>query len=228
VEFAAEGGASSALTAVSSCVSSSSSESLMTMILPSSGGPRISRLRSPKSFLVNSSSHEVSVTESSLPEDKARATTGTGSEGQPCSHRGKQRRRDEVTGGDCVDGGDPERDEGGVEAFLGEEDPSSEGERGHLRFFLSSIDLKRRARKTLSADYRCARWMATQGDDDIYSLRSVAGNSNGRRLGSLNGSVFAEKVREDEATVQRLTRVGGLIETNIAHHQPGIASGKDY
>jgi hypothetical protein len=57
------------------------------------------------------------------------------------------------------------------------------------------------------------------------------GNSNGRRLGSLNGqengSVFAEKVREDEAAVQRLTRVG-LIETNRTHHQPGIASGKDY
>ncbi len=58
------------------------------------------------------------------------------------------------------------------------------------------------------------------------------GNSNGRRLGSLNGqengSVFAEKVREDEAAVQRLTHVGGLIETNRTHHQPGIASGKDY
>jgi hypothetical protein len=58
------------------------------------------------------------------------------------------------------------------------------------------------------------------------------GNSNGRRLGSLNGqengSVFAEKVREDEAAVQRLTRVGGLIETNRTHDQPGIASGKDY
>jgi hypothetical protein len=58
------------------------------------------------------------------------------------------------------------------------------------------------------------------------------GNSNGRRLRSLNGqengSVFTEKVREDEAVVQRLTRVGGLIETNRTHHQPGIASGKDY
>jgi hypothetical protein len=58
------------------------------------------------------------------------------------------------------------------------------------------------------------------------------GNSNRRRLRSLNGqendSVFAEKVCEDEATVQRFTRVGGLIETNRTHHQPDIASGKDY
>jgi hypothetical protein len=58
------------------------------------------------------------------------------------------------------------------------------------------------------------------------------GNSNRRRLRSLNGqkngSVFAENVCEDEAVVQRLTRVGGLIETNRTHHQPGIASGKDY
>jgi hypothetical protein len=86
------------------------------------------------------------------PEDKAKSTTGTGSEGPPCSHGGKLRRRDEVAGGDCVSGGDPERDGGGVEALLGEEDPSTQGERGRLRFFLSSIDIKRRARKPLSAD----------------------------------------------------------------------------
>jgi hypothetical protein len=58
------------------------------------------------------------------------------------------------------------------------------------------------------------------------------GNSNERRLGSLNGqengSVFAEKMREDEAAVQRLTCVDRLIETNRTHHQPGIASEKDY
>jgi hypothetical protein len=58
------------------------------------------------------------------------------------------------------------------------------------------------------------------------------GNGNGRSLGSLNGqengSVFPKKVCEDEAAVQRLTRADGLIETNRTHHQPGIASGKDY
>jgi hypothetical protein len=54
------------------------------------------------------------------------------------------------------------------------------------------------------------------------------GNSNGRCLGSLNGSVFAEKVRENEAAMQRLTCVGGLIEMNRTHHQPDIASRKDY
>jgi hypothetical protein len=57
-------------------------------------------------------------------------------------------------------------------------------------------------------------------------------NSNGRRFESLNGqengSAFAEKVREDVTVVQRLTRVGGLIEINRTHHQPGIASGKYY
>jgi hypothetical protein len=57
-------------------------------------------------------------------------------------------------------------------------------------------------------------------------------NSNGRRFGSLDGqensSAFVEKVREDVTTVQWLTRVGGLIETNRTHHQPGIASGKGY
>jgi hypothetical protein len=107
--------------------------------------------------------------ESSSPEDEDRSTIGTSSEGPPCSLGGKQRRHDEVSGGDCIGEGDPERDGGGVEALLGEEDPSSEGERGRLRFFLSSIDLKRRERKTLSTGYQCVRWMATQDDEDIYS-----------------------------------------------------------
>jgi hypothetical protein len=66
----------------------------------------------------------------------------------------------------------------------------------------------------------------------VIVCEASRGNSNGRRLGSQNsqenGSVFAEKVREDEAAVQRLTHVGGLIETNRTHHQHGIASGKDY
>jgi hypothetical protein len=57
-------------------------------------------------------------------------------------------------------------------------------------------------------------------------------NSNGWRLGSLNGqengSPFVEKVHEDVTAVQRLTRVGGLIETNRTHHQSGIVSGKGY
>jgi hypothetical protein len=102
---------------------------------------------------MNSSSRDVSAMDSSSPEDNVKSTTGIGSEGPPCSHGGKQRRRDEVVGGDCVGGGHPERDGGGVEALLGEEDPSSEGEQGRLRFFLSFIDLKRRVRKTLSVDY---------------------------------------------------------------------------
>ena len=88
----------------------------------------MSRLRSPKSFLASSSSHEVSVKKSSSPEDEARSTIGTGSEGPPCLHGGKQRRHDEVSGGDCIGGEDPDKDGGGVEALLGEEDPSLEGE----------------------------------------------------------------------------------------------------
>jgi hypothetical protein len=67
----------------------------------------------------------------------------------------------------------------------------------------------------------------------IFIVYEVSqGNGNRRRLGSLNGqensSVFVEKVCEDEAAMQRLTRAGGLIEMNRTHHQPGIASGKDY
>jgi hypothetical protein len=38
----------------------------------------------------------------------------------------------------------------------------------------SFIDLKRRERRILSAGYRCARWIAAQDDEDIYSLRGIA------------------------------------------------------
>jgi hypothetical protein len=131
------------------------------------------RLRSPKSFLVSSLSREVSAKKSSSPEVEARSTIGTDSEGPPCSRRGKQRWRDEVSGRDCIGGEDPDKDGGGVEALLGEEDPSLEGELGRLRCFLSSIDLKRRERRTLNAGYRCARCIAVQDDEDIYSLRGV-------------------------------------------------------
>jgi hypothetical protein len=134
----------------------------------------MSRLRSLKSFLASSSSREVSAKKSSSPEGETRSTIGTGSEGPSCSHRGKRRRRDEVSGGDCIGGGDPDKDGSGVEALLGEEDSSLEGERGRLRFFLSSIDLKRREKRTLGAGYRCVRWIAAQDDEDIYSLRGVA------------------------------------------------------
>ena len=88
----------------------------------------MSRLRSPKSFLASSSSREVSAKKSSSPEGEARSTIGTGLEGPPCSHGGKQRQHDEVSSEDCIGGGDPDKDGGGVEALLREEDPSLEGE----------------------------------------------------------------------------------------------------
>jgi hypothetical protein len=58
---AAEVAASSVLAVFSSDTSFSSSEPSKMMTLSSPGGLRMSRLRSPKSFLVNSASREVSV-----------------------------------------------------------------------------------------------------------------------------------------------------------------------
>jgi hypothetical protein len=91
------------------------------------GRPEDATVEVPKSFLASSLSREVSATESSSREDEARSTTGIGSEGPACSHGGKQRWRDEVSGGDCVGEGDPEWDGGGVEALLGEENPRRRG-----------------------------------------------------------------------------------------------------
>jgi hypothetical protein len=117
----------------SSTCSSSSSESLRMMILPSLGGPRTSRLRSQK---MNSSS-----------EDEERYTIGSFQEDPPCSNTGEHGQREETSGGDFRIGGDLEGAGGGVLALLGDELPSLEGERARLVPLLSSIDRKPRARK---------------------------------------------------------------------------------
>jgi hypothetical protein len=72
------------------------------------GWPEDITVEVTEELMANSSSREVSATVSSSLGDKAMSTTGTGSEGPPCSLGGKQRRRDEVAGGDCVGGGHPE------------------------------------------------------------------------------------------------------------------------
>jgi hypothetical protein len=74
----------------------------MTIILPSPGGPRMSQLRSPKSFQVNSSSREVSTT------SEEGSLTGLAPEALPCSNTEGQRRRDETSDGDPGGGGDPD------------------------------------------------------------------------------------------------------------------------
>jgi hypothetical protein len=67
-----------------------------------------------------------------------RSTTGIFSKGPPCSKIDEQWRREETSNGDP--GGDEDLDsaDGGVEALLGDEEPSLEGERERLVSLLSS------------------------------------------------------------------------------------------
>jgi hypothetical protein len=109
------------------------SESSMMIILPSPGGLRMSRLRSPNSFLANSSSREVSTTSEEGP------LTGVAPEALPYSNIDEKRRRDETSDGYPDGGGDPNGTDGGVFASSGRELPSAEGERSRLTSFLSSI-----------------------------------------------------------------------------------------
>jgi hypothetical protein len=131
----------SALVVFSSHASSSSSslESMRMMILSSSGGPRTSRLRSPKSFLVNSSSHKMLEMRPSSSEDEDKSTSRTFSEGPPCSNTGEHGWHEEISDGDAGGGGDPNDIGGGVEPPLSEEEPSLEGEGARLVPLLSSI-----------------------------------------------------------------------------------------
>jgi hypothetical protein len=74
-----------------------SSELSRMMTLPSPGGLRMSRLRLPKSFLVNSASREVSAMEFFSSKDKERSITGGFPEELPCSKIGEQGQREEVS-----------------------------------------------------------------------------------------------------------------------------------
>jgi hypothetical protein len=93
----------------------------------------MSRLRSQKSFPVNSSLREVSTTSEEGP------LTGVIPEALPYSNTGEQRRCDETSDGDPGGGGDPDGVGGGVFALSDRGFPSAEGERSCLMPFLSSI-----------------------------------------------------------------------------------------
>jgi hypothetical protein len=145
--FSAAEGAASSLAMDSSCTSSSSLESLMMITLPSSSGPRTSRLRSPNNHLANSTSCEVSVMKSSSSEDEDRSIIGTFPEGPPCSNTSERGRHEEISDWDLGGDGDSDGASGGVLVSLGDGLPSVEGERGCLVPLLSSIVGKLRARK---------------------------------------------------------------------------------
>jgi hypothetical protein len=135
----------SAVAVVSSRASPSSSESLRTITLPSSSGPRRSQLRSPNSRQANSVSREVSTKKSSSSEDEESSITGMFPEGPPCSNTSERGRHEEISDGDPDGGGDPNGAGGRVLASLGEGLPSAEGEHGRLVHLLSSIASKSRA-----------------------------------------------------------------------------------
>jgi hypothetical protein len=166
-DFTAEYDATSALAAASSHTSSSSSESLRMMTLPSPGGPRTPRLRSPKSLLANSSSHEVSGRRPSSSEEEDRSTTRTFSYGLPCSNIVEQGQREKISDGDPSGGGDPDSAGGGVKPPLGDEEPSLEGERDRLVPLLSSIVAKRRREENPNRESKGMR------DDYQHKMKEI-------------------------------------------------------
>jgi hypothetical protein len=150
-----EGGeASTSIASSSHTLSSSSSELLRMMTLPSLCDLRRLWFRSPKSFLVNSSSHEESGKRSSSSKD--RSTTEILFDGPPCSNTSECRWRDETSGRDPSVGGDTDGDNDGVEMLLGEEEPSLEGARE--QFVPSCLPL-------LSSE----GWLSTQDRRSIYN-----------------------------------------------------------
>jgi hypothetical protein len=145
---AAEVAASSAPADFSSCASSfSSSESLSMMTMPSPGGPRRSRLSSPKRHWVNSKSRAVSWMGSSSSEGEYRSTAEAFLEGPPYLNTGERGRWEDTSAGDP--GGDGVSDDagGGLMASLAARLPSAEGECSRLMHLLPSIVEKRRTRE---------------------------------------------------------------------------------
>jgi hypothetical protein len=127
-DLIAEDGTTSVLVAFSTGTSFSSSESLRMMILPSPGGPRTSWLRSPKSLLMNSSSHETSMMRSPSLENKERSTTGAFLEDPPCFDTGERGYHEETSSRDVSNGSDLDGAGGGVLAPSSDGLPSLEGE----------------------------------------------------------------------------------------------------
>jgi hypothetical protein len=80
-------------------------------------------------------------------EEEERSTTGIFLEGPPCSKTGEQWRCEETSDGDPGGSEDPDGADGSVNTLLDDEEPSLEGERGHLLPPLSSIVIKRRRRE---------------------------------------------------------------------------------
>jgi hypothetical protein len=67
----------------------------------------MSRLRSPKSFLVNCVPRDVSAMKFSSSEDKEISIIGAFPKEPPCSNTGEQGRREEISDGDLGGDGDP-------------------------------------------------------------------------------------------------------------------------
>jgi hypothetical protein len=138
------------------------------MALLLSDGPRSPQLRSSKSFLANSSSHEVSGNMSSSSEE--RSTTRILSKGPPCSYVGNNGQGDETSGGEPGGCGDIDGDNNNVEALPNEEEDPLTGEHERLVPLLFSIVNKwRRERKTLEEKWSSFGWVATQDERSIYS-----------------------------------------------------------
>jgi hypothetical protein len=105
----------------------------MTIVLSSSDDPRMSRLRSPKSFLASSSSREVSTI-----NDEG-SSVGIFPEVLPCLNTSEQGQCDEATDGDPGGDGDLDGTGDGVSALPGKGLPPTEGKRSCLVPLLSSI-----------------------------------------------------------------------------------------
>jgi hypothetical protein len=93
----------------------------------------MSRLRSPKSFLVSYSSQEVSTI------NEEGSSTGVFPKALSRSNTSEQGRRDETTDGDPGAGGELDGAGGGVSASSGKGLPFAEGERSRLVPLLFSI-----------------------------------------------------------------------------------------
>jgi hypothetical protein len=108
------------------------------MMLPSSGGLRSPRLRSPKSFRTISSSREVSGKASSSHEERSK--TGNPSEGSLCSYGVDGGSRKE-TSGEEVSGGEDLVGDGSGEALLEEdEDPLASARERLVPLLFSIVD----------------------------------------------------------------------------------------
>jgi hypothetical protein len=155
-------------------------------------------------------------------EDEDRSTTGTFSEGPPCSNTGERGWREEISNWDPGGGGDPDSASGGVEPPLGKEEPSLEGERERLVSLLSFIMAKKRREENPK--------QGSEGMQDGYQRKMkeifIVGKHHGATLTDVISIPACPLVHIMRRLFKHASKLSNFLEKGTQRHDSHTATDK--